>query len=159
MTGIAKALAIEALEACGGDLSGEALHRVGIPCRMTSVLGRILDDLGCSEKAGQGNLRVLTVSLEEAIRRIGAIPEDPIEEPETPEQKAGPVYRVSHDPHGIYYEGQPVDRFYLADLVKMSRECYPDINGLELVDGAVTYRIYHGKLYKLDDGDMVEQRI
>ena len=159
MTGISKALAIEALAACGGDLSGESLRRAGLPCRMTSVLGRILDDLECSEKAGQGNLRIMTVSVEEAIRRVEAVPDDWIEEPEVPEQEAGPVYRVSHDPHGIHAEGEPVDRFYLANMVRMSSAMYPDINGLEVVEGSVTYRIYHGKLYALDDGEMVEYRI
>lgn len=159
MSTVAKADAVAALRACGGDVSSEGLHRAGLPCRQTTTLGKVLDDLGCTIKSGHGNLRQLVVSTDAAIAAIDAIEGDAIEVPDEEGEEPRPAFTVTHDPHENYHIGEAVSTQYLRDMVAMSRELYPDINGLEVSDGEVTYRIYHGTLYRLEDDEMIAARV
>ena len=153
MASIQKADAVAALRVCGGDVSQKALWAAGLSRSDAAVLSKILDDLHLTVKGGHGNLRTLIVPLEEAIRLVGDIEGDELEAPDR-EDSAASDYYVVHDPHGNYDVGQRIAHVYLLDLVSLSRH-QVDANGLEISNGLHTYRIYHGTLYRLVDGNML----
>jgi len=159
MSTVAKADAIAALRSCGGDVSHVGLRRAGVPARQTTAVGRILDDLGCTVKSGHGNLRQLVVPIEAAIAAIAALDGDVIELPDDGDRERRRAFAVTHDPHEIYCRGEAISLPYLRYLVAQSVVPHEEIDGLEVHDGELTYRIYRGRLYRLEDGEMIEVQI
>lgn len=147
---LTKAEAIAALQATDGELTQSALIDAGLWSQQATLLGRILDHRGCSEKVQYGR-RELLVPLEQAIAAIAAM-DDPLE---IPLEQRSVDYVVVAVP---YRNGDAVldvgDRLSRQAMCDILREYFSVFDGVEMERLDRYYRLYQGTLYLLEGGEL-----
>jgi hypothetical protein len=138
---LSKSDAISALRETNGDLTNRALKRAGLYRNQATRLRRVLDSCGCTVR-GAGGQRMLTVTLDHAVRAITEI-DDPLQPlPFT-------VTYVPPRPGGNSIQaGDEFSRLLMCDILQSYQSEY---DGVELERGGESYRLYQGELYRIDE--------
>jgi hypothetical protein len=147
MTTLTQEAAIAALRQAEGNLTQQALIAAGLDSRQATLLGRILDRVGCSEKVRYGR-RVLLSSVEEAVAELKSL-SDPLK---IPVDCCPRPYLVTYTPRTGTIS--PGDRLSYRDVLY---DVEGKLDGTELKKGNALYRIYRGVIYRLEGAELTDR--